>query len=96
MEERRKMTLGDKRSVITIIVGIITILAFVIGIIISITAWKYTTDISLSDIQEKNTTQDTRLDKLEEAVQNSNVSLAEINANLEFIKKALERLEAKK
>ena len=96
MEERRKMTLGDKRSVITIITGIITILIFVIGIIVSITAWKYTTDISLSDIEKKDIVQDARLTKLEEAVQNSNVSLAEINANLEFIKKALERLEAKK
>ncbi len=94
--ERRKYSITDKKAMVAIIVGILMIITTLLGGIIAINSWKNSVDYKMQDIIQKDLSQDKRILIVEKGQHSSDIVLAEINTNIEFIKKALIRLENKR
>ena len=83
--------LQKKRTIIGIIVGIITILTFFIGITISLAGWKTTQDYNIKTLETHDAQNAKRLTKLEDTMNMNNVRLKGIETKLDFIIKQFEK-----
>ena len=88
-ERRMKYRLAEKRAFIAIVVGVLTIIAMVGGVAISLVSWKNYQDYKTTSVIEKNAEQDQRLMKVEEAININKQQLSAINAKLDYMIKIL-------